>query len=430
MTGADEWRRPPPTRRQATVDVVIGLVLAAGAELSFELARSVGFTPADGPGRAEQVVWALALALPLCVRRRYPLPVAVVVAGAVIALQARQIGESLLASLCLLLAVYTAGAWARDRRAGAAVRTVVVVAMLCWLGIALAMTRRSGGFDGLAGDGLLAPAPALIIFFTATNVIYLAAAVAFGDLAYRAARGDHELRERNAELEVERTENARRAVVEERVRIARELHDVVAHHVSVMGVQAGAARHVLDANPGAAREALASIEESSRAAVHEMRQLLGVLRDDHRGTDPGTDDRLPSPGVEGLPELVDRLGHPGLTTTFAEVGDPLPLPRGMSVSLYRVAQEALTNTVRHANARRVDVRLRWLESAVEVEIVDDGRGTGATTGSGLGLVGMRERVSLHEGVFDAGPRPLGGFRVRARLALTPAARAVNLAARP
>lgn len=420
------WRRPPPTPREARLDVVLGLALAVAALGSFELARSVGLVFDRAPGRFEQSIWALAVTLPLCVRRRYPVPVMIAVSAAFIALQARYVFEGLVSSSALFLAVFTAGAWARDRRVGLVARLVVVVAMFCWLGISLSLTAWHEVIVDDERTGLLATDTARLTYSVLTNVVYFGGAVVFGDLAWRAARTRNELHRRNAELEVERTENARRAVIEERVRIARELHDVVAHHVSVMGVQAGAARHVLDSNPEAARTALTAIEASSRDAVAEMRQLLGVLRagdETAANADATGPDRSPSPGVEALAGLVGRLDRPGLAATFVEIGEPRPLSRGTSVSLFRVAQEAMTNTVRHANASRVDVRLRWLDSAVEVEVVDDGRGTGSMSGSGLGLVGMRERVALHGGVLDAGPRPVGGFRVRARVALAAGERA-------
>lgn len=436
---APEWRRPPPTAAQQRADVLVGLGLAVAAVVSFELARSVGLEfKAGGPGRVEQTLWALAVTLPLMVRRRYPIAVMGVVASAYIGLQARLILEGYVSSIALFLAVFTVGAWATDRRIGTAARVVVVVAMFAWVGIALSTTAWQEQLADRERTGLLAPATATLIFVFLTNLAYFAAAWVFGDRAWRHARDRAELVTRNAELAAERHENARRAVMEERVRIARELHDVVAHHVSVMGVQAGAARHVLDSRPEAAREALAAIESSSRSAVDEMRKLLGVLRqggDVGDPSPPGGDragaagpgatapdgapgSRAPLPGVGDLPELVARLDHPAsLTAAFTEVGAARPLPAAVSVSVYRIAQEALTNTVKHANARRVDVRLRWLESEVEIEVVDDGRGATAgspTPSSGLGLMGMRERVALHRGEFEAGPRAVGGYRVRAR----------------
>ena len=212
--------------------------------------------------------------------------------------------------------------------------------------------------------------------------------------------------------------DARRALVDERVRIARELHDVVAHHVSVIGVQAGAARLVLDRDPDKAKETLASIETSSREAVHELHQLLGFLRQAHDG-----DDRGPQPGLGQLDELVASICDAGIDVEVRVEGEPYDLLPTVDASAYRIVQEALTNTLKHAGALRIAVSLRYQADALELEIVDDGDGAPApsTSGGGLGLVGMRERASLHGGRLTAGPRAAGGFEVRATLPLPGAA---------
>lgn len=412
-----DWRRPPPTRRQQLTDVWVGAALIVAAQVSFELVRSVGWGMEEGlaPDRWEQVLWAFVLTVPLCVRRRFPFVVLILVAAAFIGLQTRFILESFVTSIALFLAVFTAGAWGFDRRLATALRALVVFAMFTWLAISLSNTAWGELLAEGERTGLLPPLTATLVYATATNVAYFAGAWVFGDVSWRAARTRCELEARNAELVAEREEKARRAVLDERVRIARELHDVVAHHVSVMGVQAGAARHVLAKDPAAAAAALGVIEGSSRTAVAEMRKLLGVLRSGRGGAPDAEDgERTAASGVGDLGALVGALEHPGLVATFAEVGEPRPLPTAMSVSVYRIAQEALTNVVKHSRARSVDVRLRWLSDEVELEVVDDGRGTGTGEGSGLGLMGMRERAHLQGGILDAGPRPVGGFRVRAR----------------
>ncbi len=226
------------------------------------------------------------------------------------------------------------------------------------------------------------------------------------------------LRERSAEVEAaeehaaraerEREEGARRAVFEERVRIARELHDVVAHHVSMMGVQAGAARMVIDRDPAKAREALSAIETSSRQAVVELHRLLGFLRQEG-----DRDDLNAQPGLAQLPRLTASM------STSAEVelridGEARPLPSLIEVSAYRIVQEALTNTVKHSTATRADVHLTYGHDGLEVEVVDNGRPATAASSApgGLGLIGMRERAALHDGQFSAGPCDGGGYAVR------------------
>ncbi len=218
--------------------------------------------------------------------------------------------------------------------------------------------------------------------------------------------------ERAANAERMREENARRAVFEERVRIARELHDVVAHHVSMMGVQAGAARVVIDRDRAKAKEALSAIEESSRQAVAELHRLLFFLRQVG-----DRDDLAPQPGLDQLPALAATLRDSHLAVEVRIEGETRPLPSTVDVSAYRIVQEALTNTLKHSAASRADVHVRYWPDEVEVEIVDDGRPDGAAESGpgGLGLIGMRERAALHGGQLTAGPARGGGFAVRARL---------------
>ena len=224
------------------------------------------------------------------------------------------------------------------------------------------------------------------------------------------------LEERAVLLEREREEEAHRAVTDERSRIARELHDVVAHHVSVMVVQAGAARRVLDGQAAQVREALASVEATGKQALVEMRHLLGVLRAD----DDASDAREPQPGIGKLEALLASVRTTGLPVDLAVEGEPRGLPSGVDVSAYRVVQEALTNALKHAGPARAHVLVRYADTGVEVQVNDDGRGIasdlegGNATGSGQGLVGMRERVALFGGELQAGPRSGGGFAVTAR----------------
>jgi signal transduction histidine kinase len=218
--------------------------------------------------------------------------------------------------------------------------------------------------------------------------------------------------ERAAHAEREREENARRAVFEERVRIARELHDVVAHHVSMMGVQAGAARVVIDRDQAKAKEALGAIEASSRQAVAELHRLLGFLRQ------AGDRDELaPTPGLSELPRLAASLSDSNLAVGVHVEGEERALPPTVDVSAYRIVQEALTNALKHSAASRADVRVLYRPDALEVEVVDDGRAAAAQADGpgGLGLIGMRERAALHGGRLSAGPRAGGGYGVRAEL---------------
>jgi signal transduction histidine kinase len=209
-------------------------------------------------------------------------------------------------------------------------------------------------------------------------------------------------------------EETRRAVSEEQARIARELHDVIAHSVSVIVVQASAAVEVFDRRPDQARAALGSIERAGRDALGELRRLLGAVRPAGEGADP----TAPQPGLDRLDELVAPLRASGLVVAVRREGTPRELPAGVELSAYRIVQEALTNALRHAHATRVDARVAYGDDAIEVEVRDDGRGAASGGGSGgHGLVGMRERAALLGGTLEAGPAPSGGYRVHARLPL-------------
>jgi signal transduction histidine kinase len=216
-------------------------------------------------------------------------------------------------------------------------------------------------------------------------------------------------REERVELaERERELAAREAVVEERARIARELHDVIAHNVSMMVVQAGAERRVLDGANGSTHEVLQTIEQIGRGALTEMRRLVGMLRAD------GDDPLAPQPGLEDVATLVGQVREAGLPVELTVEGERRALPAGIELSAYRIVQEALTNALKHASDAHAQVSIRYGADSLELEILDDGRG-GAALGNGHGLVGMRERVALYGGRFDASRRPGGGFAVRAKL---------------
>ncbi len=218
-------------------------------------------------------------------------------------------------------------------------------------------------------------------------------------------------RERRAQVaERERDVAAREAVLDERGRIARELHDAIAHNVSMMVLQAGAERRVLDPEVGATREVLEGIEQSGRSALTEMRRLVGMLRTDT--ADPLT----PQPGLADLPTLITQVREAGMPVELRIEGDPRDLPVGVGLSAYRIVQEALTNVLKHADRAHATVRVRYAADSLELEIVDDGAGRpAAVAGGGHGLVGMRERVALYGGRFSADHVPDGGFAVRVLL---------------
>ena len=245
------------------------------------------------------------------------------------------------------------------------------------------------------------PSDGLEDFIFVTLILTCAWAAGF---AIKSKLADAEARRLHAE------EQARTAAEEERGRIARELHDVVAHSVSVMTVQAGAVRRQLAPEQQRERDALLTVEETGRQALTEMRRLLGVLRQD--GESP---ELAPQPGLATLDTLVQQVREAGLPVELSFEGDRTTLPPGIDLSAYRIVQEALTNTLRHAGPARAWVAVRYRADEVEVEVANDGRSSESGDGYGHGLVGMRERVALCGGDLNAGPRPGGGYTISARL---------------
>lgn len=247
--------------------------------------------------------------------------------------------------------------------------------------------------------------------------VFYAIAWALGKtLRHRVLRADR-LEARTAELEAEQHVQIQAAITDERARIARELHDIVAHSVSLMVLQAGAARQALDRQPEKAREPLLSVESTGRTAMSELRRLVAMLRQ------PGDEDQLaPQPSLRHLNLLVAQVRVTGLVIDFDENCQSEGIPPGVDLSAYRIAQEALTNVLKHASAAHVGLQVKCDGAAVDVTVEDDGRGPSANGSivGGHGLIGMRERVSLYGGHFEAGARPGGGFRVFAHLPYEPA----------
>ncbi|MFI9051812.1 sensor histidine kinase [Streptomyces sp. NPDC053427] len=284
------------------------------------------------------------------------------------------------------------------------------------LGPALSVWRFSNlPSDGPAWQGA---------FFTALLTVPFVLAWVLGDSMRTRRAYWAQLEEKAARLEKEREAQSRIAVAAERARIARELHDVVAHNVSVMVVQADGAAYVLDAAPEQTRQALETISGTGRQALAEMRRLLGVLR---TGEQPEGGEYVPQPGVDQLADLIDQVRGAGLPVDFRVEGEPCPLPSSVELTAYRIVQEALTNTRKHGGQDvGATVRLAYRDSDLDLLIEDDGRGAqhelyeeGGADGLGHGLIGMRERVGMVGGSLTAGPRPGGGFRISAVLPLKP-----------
>jgi signal transduction histidine kinase len=333
--------------------------------------------------------------LSLVARRRFPGAVLGLVVASGLAFAALDLPPDIL-GVAILVAVYSVAAYG-DRW--------VALAGLAAVEAGLVTIQRTPGGTG-AVTWLV-------------NLGVVAAAWLLGHFAHNYRANAARLEERTAELERAREELARRAVVEERLRLARELHDVVAHAMSVIAVQSGVGAHIATTQPKEARRSLAAIEATSRAALEELRRLLGVLRQENEPKG----DLAPVPGLANLDGLLAEAAKAGLAVRLQVNGTRPPLPAGVDLSAYRIVQEALTNVVKHAGSARAQVVVGYGDQEVRVEIIDDGRGavtsvSDGRVGSGHGLIGMRERVQAFGGDLQTGPRPGGGFRVAARLPLT------------
>lgn len=405
------WRRPPADSRQRKLDVAAAFGLLGASILSMVLTRAMGMI-SDPASPELSVALIAAVILPLALRRVAPVPVLAVVSVAFVLMGELSVPELTVSNIALFTAIYTVGAWETSRARALVARLVIVMAMGVWLLVSLFRASTEDiDFEG-PGIGVLTPIAAFMLQQVLVNVLYFAGAWWFGDHAYSSARQRALTELRTQQLHDEQAKVARQSIAIERLRIARELHDAVAHHVSVMGVQAAAARSVLDSDLNAARERLESIEESSRAAVTELYQLLGTLRDEEV---PAARVPTASLGLHSLDALVEDFLAAGLRVTLTRVGQPYAVPPLVGLNLYRIAQESLTNALKHAGpGAQVRVHLRFSENAIELEVSDDGRGRPGppAKGAGLGLLGMRERAASLGGQFEATARTGSGWVVR------------------
>ncbi|MFI6929026.1 sensor histidine kinase [Streptomyces sp. NPDC050287] len=338
--------------------------------------------------------WPLVLlsALPLAARRRYPLAVFAVVLAAALGIGDR---ATWITVLTCVIGAYSAVKHSRYR--APAMACLVVASVLA----GLAFRRTDPVLPG----------------WSSPVVVLLVAGVLAGTVRHwqrRLAAG----RDRFAELQQAQEEGMRRAVEEERARIAAELHDVVTHNVSVMVIQAGAARKVMDAAPERSKEALLAVEAGGRAAMAELRHVMGLLAAPDLGRENGPADGLePQPGLGQLDALIERVRAAGTPVGVAVSLPPQPLPPGVDLAAYRVVQEALTNTIKHAPGARAAVTIGYAENRLEIEITDTGttRTAASADGNGRGLIGLRERLAVYDGRLTAGPTLTGGYRVTARV---------------
>jgi len=385
---------PAGVWRHQAFDAALTVVLLATGLVDLFTGALGGIFPGS---RWVHLPFILGMAVPVFWRRRYPLPTLLVVAVVqsiwVFGLYPLDQQPPLEPFVALLIAVYSASAYADGRAARAAWVTV--------------------------GLGVLSDIPSLIEGKPIGNVagpdVTLLIAFSLG-LGFARSRRRADAQERRAaQAERDAAEAAERVRVEERARIARELHDVISHDVSLIVLQAGVERRVSGTDDSPTGQALASIESIGRDALGELRRMLGVLRK------PDGDAPLhPQPGLRDLPALVAQVREAGLAVDLVVEGEPVPVPSGLDLAAYRIVQESLTNVAKHATGATARAVIRYLADGLELEIVDTGTSTPAAAlvpAGGHGVVGMRERVGLYGGTLDVRPHPGGGFRVTARIPL-------------
>ncbi|GIJ24890.1 two-component sensor histidine kinase [Micromonospora qiuiae] len=387
-----EWLR----RRPLAGDVLLAVGLVLG-EVVFTLLTPREFWPRP---LSAALGWSLLCAAPAVLRRVAPWTAVLAALATLVLPVALQVTPAT-QGLTFIALTYTMAAYRP-------VRPALLAAVLLWVPVAAAST--------LAGAEDLPQISAA--YLVANNLLVGIVSFSVGRTVHARRSSTQALRERARVAEANQRALAEQAVADERRRIARELHDVVAHHVSVMGVLATGVRRVLRRDPDAADEAIGTIEETSRATLRELRRLLDVLRTE---AEPAAE-LAPQPGIAGIEALAEQVREAGLPVTLSVAGTPGPLEEGEALTVYRIVQEALTNALKHAGTATAQVRLSFADDAVEVEVTDTGRGPLPDTDRvGHGLVGMRERVGLYGGVLRTGPRAGGGYRVYARVPIEPLA---------
>src|SRR5215470_4891535 len=398
------WRAQPDARsgrrRRRWLPVVGDAVLAVALAAAFYLTTGRHY---GDPRVGDALI--LLQTLPLAVRRQYPVGVLAVVVAATLGTVAAEIpGRSNGGvGFVLLVALYSVAAYCPRRQAA-------------WAGIAAGAVLAGPLWTATAGIAPLRNRLTVVVISLVFPALGWVCGAYVSELRGRAARS-----RREQELETGR------AVAEEQARVGRELHDVIAHTLSVIVIQAGAAAEVFDTSPQAARQALGSIGAAGRQALAELRRVLAAVR-----PQPGEQDGwAPPPGLAGLGELLDRVRAAGLTVTARIDGAPVGLPAGVDLAAYRIVQEALTNTLKHAHADSAEVHVCYGPGGLVVEVTDDGRAAAPAgqpgRAGGRGLIGMRERAALHGGTCQAGPRPGGGFAVRVAFPVDALSRAGTVA---
>jgi signal transduction histidine kinase len=396
-TGSSFWVKI--NSRPLLIDTILALIVATLAALSL----ISNWQPDQAVSFSTAMVLTLVLVLPLILRRYFPLVVLIFMAFVEIYYRFLLIPEGRYTAYAVLFAIASAAAFGQKRYRGWVIGGVIYFELSA---ILLLSVIYPG--SGWLKDSFLAQFLQMLL-----NLFLFGAAWWIGEVFRSRREREKQLEERTEQLKQEREENARRAVLDERIRIARELHDVVAHHVSVMGIQAGAARKVLAKQPAKASEALSEIEASSRQAIGELHKLLGFLRPNNQ-----EEETSPQPSLKHLDMLIDEVRRSGLDVELDIHGEQHTLPESVDLSAYRIIQEALTNILKHAGPATASVVIKFSREMIELTVSDNGKGRVKLESGkpgGRGIIGMRERVSLHGGKLETGNTPGGGFFVKAKL---------------
>ncbi|GAB2716827.1 sensor histidine kinase [Kitasatospora kifunensis] len=393
--GWELLRRHPGMVDTALAAVVGGLTLVFALQTQHELRARYHYPPFG----TSAIVLTVLVNLPLAIRRRWPWP-ALLVSGAALAAYTAAGNESSENLWAPLLTFYTVVS--RPDRRATKTAAALTAALWSWNALEVKASVLLAVGQAVMGVG--------VVWYFAEGI---------RNLGLR----NTQLAQLTAQLHEEQAARALHAVTEERMRIARELHDVLAHHLSVVALQAGLARYVFTGDPPTASAALDTIADTTRLALDEMRGLLALLRVSPNSPTDEPGDYLPAPGLAQLPDLVERLRGAGLGVDLTVTGDQRPLPPGLDLAAFRVLQESLTNTLKHAGpTAHAEVELHFDTNTLSARAADDG-GTGlqavAPVSGGHGLIGMRERVNLYGGELDAGPLPAGGYQVRFTLPIAP-----------
>ena len=397
---------------------MLAVVLFLGGMVSAVLSAVSGLYGDRQAALPLALVYVAVLAVPIAVRRRWPATVAVIVSAAYFVAVTFRIPEVYAGNIAMFIALYTVGAWSDDRRRAAIVRIAIIVGMFTWLFVVMFQDATTP-LDQMPGSalsrvGAFSPYVAYQLLMIGVNALFFGGAYYFGERSHQQMRERAALEERTAELEAEREVTAAQAVALDRVRIARELHDVVAHSMSVIQVQASTAKYRV---PGLADEATAEFDDiaaTARASLVEMRRLLGVLR-----TEDQVAELTPQQGIADLPALAESLRRVGADITLQVTDtDGAEVPPSVQIAAFRIVQEGMSNAVRHAPGAPVAVDVRVDDAAVHLRIHNGASRSAGEHGAGHGLRGMLERAELLGGGLSAGPDGEGGWLVVATLPVT------------